>query len=306
MAPVCLAISGVQSLPCQSIRCAGGSSVMPSHHTSPSSVSATLVKIDVALQARHAVGVGLLVGAGRDAEVTGFGIDRIQAAVGARLDPCDVVADRRDLPAVEAGRRNQHREVGLAAGAREGGRDVVLPASGAVTPSTSMCSASQPDDFVACAHDRCDAQREALLAEQRIAAVARTVAPDLPRLGVVDMYLVGLHGQATSFCPARAARPRVHARNEAPRRRARRAPCRPMRVMIRMLTATYGMSDSSTPMCAIGEPSGPMLNGTTYIVRPRIAPLNSARVYRSAAARASRPVPSSCWWDRPPRAWRCR
>ncbi len=37
--------SGVQSLPFQSIACAGGSSVMPSHHTSPSSVSATFVKI---------------------------------------------------------------------------------------------------------------------------------------------------------------------------------------------------------------------------------------------------------------------
>src|SRR5690606_40600644 len=36
--------AGVQSRPCQSIRCAGGSD-MPSHQTSPSSVSATLVKI---------------------------------------------------------------------------------------------------------------------------------------------------------------------------------------------------------------------------------------------------------------------
>src|SRR5690606_6322707 len=35
--------SGVQSLPFQSIRCAGGSAVIPSHHTSPSSVSAQLV-----------------------------------------------------------------------------------------------------------------------------------------------------------------------------------------------------------------------------------------------------------------------
>jgi hypothetical protein len=31
-------------------------------------------------------------------------------------------------------------------------------------------------------------------------------------------------------------------------------------------------------MCAIGEPSGPIENGTTYIVRPRIAPRNSARL----------------------------
>jgi hypothetical protein len=46
-----------------------------------------------------------------------------------------------------------------------------------------------------------------------------------------------------------------------------------MRVMIRMLAATYGESVSCTPMWAIGEPSGPMENGTTYIVRPRIAPV---------------------------------
>jgi hypothetical protein len=45
LAPVSLAICGVQSLPCQSMACAGGSPSMPSHHTSPSSVSATLVKI---------------------------------------------------------------------------------------------------------------------------------------------------------------------------------------------------------------------------------------------------------------------
>src|SRR5262245_12505750 len=40
--------SGVQSLPCQSIACAGGSPSMPSHQTSPSSVRATLVKMVLA------------------------------------------------------------------------------------------------------------------------------------------------------------------------------------------------------------------------------------------------------------------
>ena len=40
--------SGVQSLPFQSMRWAGGSSVRPSHHTSPSSVRATLVKMQLA------------------------------------------------------------------------------------------------------------------------------------------------------------------------------------------------------------------------------------------------------------------
>src|SRR5262245_41949618 len=36
---------GAQSLPCQSMACFGGSPSMPSHHTSPSSVRATLVKM---------------------------------------------------------------------------------------------------------------------------------------------------------------------------------------------------------------------------------------------------------------------
>src|SRR5689334_2251393 len=45
LAPVSLAIWGVQRLPCQSRHSAGGSSVMPSHHTPPSGVSAVLVKM---------------------------------------------------------------------------------------------------------------------------------------------------------------------------------------------------------------------------------------------------------------------
>ena len=43
-----------------------------------------------------------------------------------------------------------------------------------------------------------------------------------------------------------------------------------------MLTATYGESVISTPMYERGEPSGPMLNGTTYMVRPRMEPRNSS------------------------------
>ena len=39
--------SGVQELPFQSVRCAGAVLVMSSHHTSPSSVRATLVKIEL-------------------------------------------------------------------------------------------------------------------------------------------------------------------------------------------------------------------------------------------------------------------
>src|SRR5215467_2341769 len=58
LAPVCLAISGVQWFPCQSVHSAGGSSVMPSHHTPPSGVSATLVKM--ALRESVAMALGLV------------------------------------------------------------------------------------------------------------------------------------------------------------------------------------------------------------------------------------------------------
>ena len=44
---------------------------------------------------------------------------------------------------------------------------------------------------------------------------------------------------------------------------------------MRILTTTYGESVSSTPICDMGEPIGPMLNGNTYIVRPRIEPVNN-------------------------------
>ena len=49
-----------------------------------------------------------------------------------------------------------------------------------------------------------------------------------------------------------------------------------MRVMVRIDTTTYGESVISTPMWAMGEPRGPIEYGTTYIVRPRMAPLNSS------------------------------
>jgi hypothetical protein len=46
-----------------------------------------------------------------------------------------------------------------------------------------------------------------------------------------------------------------------------------MRVMIRIDTATYAESVSCIPMWLMFDPSGPIENGTTYIVRPRIDPL---------------------------------
>ena len=53
----CLPQPGVHDSPRQSVRCAGGVSVMPSHQTSPSSVRATFVKIVSAATASIALGL---------------------------------------------------------------------------------------------------------------------------------------------------------------------------------------------------------------------------------------------------------
>src|SRR5271165_236131 len=59
LAPVCWAISGVQRFPCQSRHSAGGSSVMPSHHTPPSGVRAVLVKMEFRDKVLMALGLVL-------------------------------------------------------------------------------------------------------------------------------------------------------------------------------------------------------------------------------------------------------
>src|ERR1700727_2524434 len=58
-APVPLGVPGVPFLPCQSVHSAGGVSVIPSHQTPPSGVSATLVKME--LRASVAMAFGLVL-----------------------------------------------------------------------------------------------------------------------------------------------------------------------------------------------------------------------------------------------------
>ena len=80
-----------------------------------------------------------------------------------------------------------------------------------------------------------------------------------------------------------AVRDRARRSNAGPSRTCRRARCAPaprapMRVMMRMLATTYGESVISTPQRDSGESIGPMQYGTTYIVRPRMQPSNSASI----------------------------
>jgi hypothetical protein len=95
------------------------------------------------------------------------------------------------------------------------------------------------------------------------------------------MYLVSLHGQGTSSSPGSSGMPTECMQGtKSPARPSASSTCEPILVMIRMLATTYGESVISTPVQAIGDPSGPMLNGTTYNVRPRMQP--SKRPVRTA------------------------
>ena len=186
-APVSLAICGVQRFPCQSRHSAGGSSVIPSHQTPPSGVSATFVKMVFRDSAAIAFGFVFHGRARRDAEEAGLGVDRPQAVLGVGLEPGDVVAHGPDLPPLEPRRRDQHGEVRLAAGGGERGGDVRLLALRVLDPEDEHVLGHP----ALVARDvRGDPQREALLAEQRVAAVARAVRPDLARLREVDDVLL--------------------------------------------------------------------------------------------------------------------
>ena len=171
-------------------------------------------KDHVLVQAGHAVRVGQRVGARSHAKIAGFRVDCVQLAIRTRLDPGDVVADRGDLPALESRRRHQHGEVGLATGARESCRHVVLLAFG-VGHAQDQHVFGQP--ALVLAHLGCDTQCQALLAQQRVAAVAGAVGPDFTRFGIVhDVLDIGVAGPGSLILLAFGQRSayRVHAGHE--------------------------------------------------------------------------------------------
>src|SRR5437588_11778458 len=105
------------------------------------------------------------------------------------------------------------------------------------------------------------------------------------------MYLLSaLHGHGTSSLGSEIGAPTEcrHGMNSPSSPSASSASC-PILVMIRIDAATYVESVSCTPMYEIGEPIGPIENGTTYIVRPRIEP-------RNRPVTVSRISPGSVQW----------
>ncbi len=138
----------------------------------------------VALDHLGGVGIGLAVGSGHDAEIAGLGIDGVETPVRAGFHPGDVVADGPDLPVLEVGRRDHHGEVGFAAGAGEGGGDVGLFAVGRLHTDDQHVL-GQP--ALLSAQIGTDAQGEAFLAEQGIAAVSGADGDDGVVLGEMAM-----------------------------------------------------------------------------------------------------------------------
>ena len=224
--------SGVQSLPCQSTTCVRR---LAGHPLPPdvAVVGEGAVGEDrVALDRCHRVRVRLVARARSDAEETGLGIDGVEAAVLAELHPGDVVTDRLHRPAGQG--RDQHRQVGLAARRGECAGDVLDLALGRGQLEDQHVL-GQP--ALVARHHRGDPQREALLAQQRVAAVARAERPDLAALREVDDVLVlGVAG------PRHVLLAVGQRRADASGRRGRNRPSSPstssagapMRVMIRM------------------------------------------------------------------------
>src|SRR5262245_24710446 len=91
------------------------------------------------------------------------------------------------------------------------------------------------------------------------------------------MYLVWLHGHGTSDWPGSSGAPIECSAGtkSAPSPIASRTAV-PIRVMIRIEATTYGLSVISTPNIGFSAVSGPMQNGMTYIVRPRMLPRYSS------------------------------
>ena len=210
---------------------------MPSHHTSPSGVRATLVKMESFATTRHGIGVGLVGGARRHAEEARFGIDGVEFAIRTGLDPGNIIAHGGDLVVAQGVGRDHHGEVGLAAGAGEGRGDIGLFAIGRGDAEYQHVFGEPA--FVP-GHAGGDAQGEALLAEQGIAAVATAVGPDAPLLGKWTMYFSSLlHGQGTSFWPPVSGMPTewMQGTNSLYLPRASTT-ARPTRVMMCMFTTT--------------------------------------------------------------------
>ncbi len=154
---------------------------------------------------------------------------------------------------------------------------------GFVTLTMSMCSASQPSSRAIVEAMR---RANAFLASTALPPYAEPNDQISRVSGKCEMYFVSLHGHGTScsWSPRGAPTEWMALTQLLAVIRSRAGV--PIRVRMPVLTTTYGESVTCTPSRAIGDPIGPIENGTTYIVRPFIDPANSgsriARIFFGA------------------------
>ncbi|SHT42227.1 Uncharacterised protein [Mycobacteroides abscessus subsp. abscessus] len=91
------------------------------------------------------------------------------------------------------------------------------------------------------------------------------------------MYLVSLQGHGTSSWPgSRGAPIECRALTKNPSSPSFSNAAAPIRVITRIEATTYSESVISTPSLGSSAPRGPMQNGTTHMVRPRMLPRYSS------------------------------
>ena len=136
--------SGVQSRPRQSIRCAGFSAVIPSHQTSPSSVSATLVKMQLAASVAIAFGLVLVFVPGATPKKPASGlIAQSRPSAPGLIQAMSSPTVQTFHPSKPAGGISIARFVLPQAEGNAAAMYVFSPA-GDSRPTISMCSASHP------------------------------------------------------------------------------------------------------------------------------------------------------------------
>ena len=116
--------------------------VIPSHHTSPSSVKATLVKMVFLVDRQHGIGIGFHRSPRGHSKKTSFWIDRIKPPVCAKFHPGNIIANCLNFPPGRVGvimaRFVFPQALGKAAAM------YFFSPCGLVIPKISICSASHP------------------------------------------------------------------------------------------------------------------------------------------------------------------
>ena len=294
--------SGVQSLPCQSVRWAGGlvGHALPPHVAVVGQGDVGEDRVAL-LDGGHRVGVGRRARAGGDAEEPELRVDGVEAAVLTEAHPGDVVADHLGLPAGDGGR--DHREVRLATGGREGRRDVV---DGPLGRGELEDEHVLGHPALVAGDRRGDAQRVALLAEQGVAAVAGAVAPDRALLGEVDDVLrVGARPRDVGLALGERRADRVERRHVVGVR---------LLDLVEHLVAAAGHDEHrDDDVGRVGDLDAEHRDlGLEVTHDERDDVHRAARACCRGTARSSEPssrrAPSSCWWARSPsrRRSRCR